>query len=122
MHANFSLLSFSSILSYYFFIFLTLKENALMNASKVRSSLPEVFCMFLNFRSIYRKITVLESLINKVATLLKETPGEIFSCESCDIFRNIFFTEQLWATTSVKSNTIFFLYRERSCNAKANKI
>ena len=87
MHANFSLPSFSSILSYYL-IFLTLKENALMNASKARSSIPEA------------------------ATLLKETPAELFSCEFCDIFKNVFFTEHLRATNSVKSHTIFFFYKE----------
>ena len=29
------------------------------------------------------------------ATLLKDTPSQVFSCESCEIFKNIFFTEHL---------------------------
>ena len=36
------------------------------------------------------------------ATLLKkETLGQVFSCEFCEISKNIFFTEHLQATASV---------------------
>ena len=35
------------------------------------------------------------------ANLLKETPAQVFSCESCEIYNNTFFAEHLWATTSV---------------------
>ena len=35
------------------------------------------------------------------ATLLKEGLAQVFSCEFCEISRNIFFTEQLWTTASV---------------------
>ena len=42
---------------------------------------------------------MLESLLIKLpgfrpATLLKETPTQVFSCEYCEIFKNTFFTEQ----------------------------
>ena len=51
------------------------------------------------------------------ATLLKETLAQVFSCEFCEISKNTFFTEHLWATASVKINilnpfqaNILFLY------------
>ena len=38
------------------------------------------------------------------ATLLKETSTQVFSCESCKIFKNTFFTEQLqWLLLKFKS-------------------
>ena len=37
-----------------------------------------------------------ESLFNK-----KETVAEVFYCEFCEISKNTFFTEHLWATASV---------------------
>ena len=37
----------------------------------------------------------------RLATLLKkETLAQVFSCEFCEISKNIFFTELLWTTTS----------------------
>ena len=30
----------------------------------------------------------------------KETPVQVFSCEFCEIFKNNFFVEHLWATAS----------------------
>ena len=32
-----------------------------------------------------------ESLFNKVAIYLKETPTQVFPCEICEIFKNNFF-------------------------------
>ena len=34
------------------------------------------------------------------ATLLKKRLAQVFSCEFCEIFKNIFFTEHLWTTAS----------------------
>ena len=31
----------------------------------------------------------------------KEIPTQVFPCESCEMFKNTFFTEHLWATASV---------------------
>ena len=31
--------------------------------------------------------------------LLKKTPTVVFFCGICEIFKNAFFTEQLWTTT-----------------------
>ena len=37
----------------------------------------------------------------KIQTFIKkETLAQVFSFEFCEIFRNIFFTEHLWATAS----------------------
>ena len=40
----------------------------------------------------------------KTATLLKMTLAEAFSCGFCEISKNTFFTEYLWATTSAYSH------------------
>ena len=47
--------------------------------------------------NMHRKTPVLGSLFNKVAGLRaqKETPGQLFSCECCEIFKNSFFIEHL---------------------------
>ena len=37
----------------------------------------------------------------------KETLGQMFSCEFCEFFKNIVFTEHLWTTASEKSFTYF---------------
>ena len=31
----------------------------------------------------------------------KETLAQVFSCEFCEIYKNTFFTEQLWTTGSI---------------------
>ena len=38
----------------------------------------------------------------------KQTLTEEFSCELCEIFKNIFFTEQLWTTASRYSSKYLF--------------
>ena len=35
----------------------------------------------------------------------KETLAQVFSCEFCEIFKNIFLTEHLWTTTSLFSTS-----------------
>ena len=43
-------------------------------------------------------------------TYKKETIAQVFSCEFCEISKNIFFTEHLWATASDgnQSNELLF--------------
>ena len=41
-------------------------------------------------------------------TLLKKRPWQEFSCEFCDILKNIFFTEHLWTTASRYSSKYLF--------------
>ena len=48
--------------------------------------------------SLFNKIAT--SLKNEVATLLKETPTLVFSCEIYKIFKNTYFEEQMQATAS----------------------
>ena len=46
---------------------------------------------------------MVESLFNKVAAcnfVEKETLAHVFSCEFCEITKNIFFTEHVWVTAS----------------------
>ena len=41
-----------------------------------------------------------EPLFNKGLFIKKETLAQVFSCESCEISKNTFFIEHLWATVS----------------------
>ena len=43
---------------------------------------------------LHKETPVLESLFKKVARN-KETPAQVFSCESCEAFKNTIFTEHL---------------------------
>ena len=46
------------------------------------------------FLGVNRKISVLESLFNKVDSKdTKEAPTQVFSCEYCEIFKNTFIME-----------------------------
>ena len=58
---------------------------------------PEVLCKkrcSQKFRKIHRKTLKACNFIKK------ETLAQVFSCQFCEISKNIFFTEHLWATTS----------------------
>ena len=62
-------------------------------------------CSYI-FRKIHRKTPVPGFLCLRLATLLRkrlETLAPVFSCEFCEIYKNIFFTEHLWATASTNS-------------------
>ena len=62
---------------------------------------PEVFCTkrcYQKFRKIHRKIPVPES--QACNFIKKETLTRVFSSEFCEISKNTFFTEHLWATAS----------------------
>ena len=58
-----------------------------------------------NFAKFTGKHLCKSLFFNKVAGLIcnfikKETPTQVFSCEFCEISKNTFFTEQVWATAS----------------------
>ena len=42
-----------------------------------------------------------QNLILACNFIKKETLAQVFCCEFCEIFKNLFFTEHLWATASV---------------------
>ena len=51
---------------------------------------------------------MLESFLNNVsglrpATLLKETPTQVFLCEICEFFRNTYFEEHLQTAASARA-------------------
>ena len=46
---------------------------------------------------------MLESVFNKIATLLKTTLTQVFYCEYCEIFKNTYFEEHLPSAASVTS-------------------
>ena len=60
---------------------------------------PDVFyeksCSY-KFHKIHIKTTVPEAC----NYIKKETLAQVFSCEFCEICKNIFFTEHLWTTAS----------------------
>ena len=49
------------------------------------------------FEEIHRKISQLEFFLIKFQAICsfitKENPGQVFSCKSCEIFKNIYFEE-----------------------------
>ena len=60
-------------------------------------------------KNVFKNFAKFNFLIKLLACnfIKKETPTQVFSCEFCDISKNTFFTEHVWATAS--SNC--FLYR-----------
>ena len=81
---------------------------------KCRSSRPDVFCekgVLRNLAKFTGKHLCQSPFFNKVAGaasnfIKKETLAKVFSCEFCEISKNIFFTKHVWATASLlpKSN------------------
>ena len=70
---------------------------------------PEVFykkgALIKNFAKFFGKHPCQSLFLNKVAglshaTLLKKRLAQVFSCEFCEISKNTFFTEYVWATAS----------------------
>ena len=77
-----------------------------------------------NFTKFTGKHLCQSLFFNKVAGLCrsetcnfikKETLAQVFSCEFCEISKNTFFTEPLWATASVTYN-----YEEKSTTKTEN--
>ena len=65
-----------------------------------RNSRPKVFCkkgVLRNFSKFRGKHLYQSLFLNKV--IKKE--AQVFSCEFCEISKNTFFTEHLWAAASV---------------------
>ena len=74
---------------------------------------PEVFykkCVlknFTNFSGTYLCQGLFFDIVpglRPVTLFKKETLAQVLSCEFCEFFKNIFFTEHLWATASEVSN------------------
>ena len=86
--------SFFTFMTYFFFI-------------KFQKQPPEVFCkkgVLRNLTTFTGKHLCQSLFFDKVAGpcnfLKKETLAQVFSCEFCQISKNSFFTEHLWATAS----------------------
>ena len=92
----------------------TLKQNQLtslryllafirLRSRRWKCSIKKVI---LKFRNIHKKTTVLESLFNKVTgfrayDFIKRYSNTCFSCECCQIFKNIYFEKYLPPAASV---------------------
>ena len=57
----------------------------------------------LTIKHLYQSLFFNKAPGHEPATLLKDTLGQVFSCEFCETSENAFFTEQLWTTTSIDS-------------------
>ena len=69
-----------------------------------RSSHPEVFCkkgILRSFTKFTGKHLCHSLFLNKVADRLLQTLAQVFSCEFCEISKNIFFIEHVLATASL---------------------
>ena len=55
------------------------------------------------------------NLLFKRNKIKKETLAKVFLCKFCEISKNTFFTEHLWATASVKWRMSLFLLRIYFC-------
>ena len=58
----------------------------------------------------------------KSATLLKTTLAQVFSCEFCEIFKNIFFTEHFWTTACLSKTLLKYLMKKRPINKIWNSL
>ena len=71
----------------------------------------EVFFIYLTlmapFWCLYCQFWIYEAC----NSIKKETLAQVFSCEFCEISKNTFFTEHLWATASTASITFAQTYR-----------
>ena len=84
-----------------------------------KSSRPEVFCkkgVLRNFAKFPAKHLRQSLFFNKVVGqawglnfIKKETPAQVFSCEFCNIFKNIFSIEHLLTTASAPIDRCFLL-------------
>ena len=72
----------------------------------LRASESKMFCEISTGSVLWKKLLLklsqysqekllLQSLASRPATLLKKTPTQVFSCEYCKIFKNIYFEEHL---------------------------
>ena len=61
-------------------------------------------CEHIKIRSSQQRCSVRKGVLTELSlrpsTLLKKTLTKVFSCEFCEIYKNTFFTEHLWATAS----------------------
>ena len=55
-----------------------------------------------NFTKFTGKHLFLRKTSEAYNFIKKETLAQVFSCEFCEIFKNTFFTEDLWMTASEK--------------------
>ena len=49
---------------------------------------------------MYQSLFLLKLQAKACHFIKKETLAQMFSCEFCEIFKNTFFTEHLWTTSS----------------------
>ena len=63
-----------------------------------RSSRPEVFCK----KNVFLKISQnSQENICAIDFFKKETLAQVLSCQFCEIFKNTFITEHLWALIDI---------------------
>ena len=68
----------------------------------------------LHIRTFFTYLLKVSNADNKITSeacnfIKKETLAQVFSCEFCEISRNTFFTEHLWATVSISRHKMISL-------------
>ena len=69
---------------------------------KISQNLQENICARVSF--------LMKLQAAPVTFFKKETLAQVFSCEFCENFKNIVFTEHHWATASVDSKNLFYYF------------
>ena len=69
------------------------------------------FYVFLSTEAATRSV-LWKKVLQACNFIKKDTLGQVFSCEFCEIWKNTFFTEHLWTTASVSTWNIFLISRE----------
>ena len=91
------------------------------------ADVPQNRCS-LKFREFYRKTLVLEALLKKGqawrhATLLKETPTQVFSCKICEIVKGYYLCyETIFCHKVTLDVMIFFIWRKTMFRSRDIKI
>ena len=81
-------------------------SNISVKESRSSHQMCSLKAFLKNFAKLTGKYLCQSLFFNEVAglrsatSLKKEAVAQVFSCDFCEIFKNTFFTEHLWATAS----------------------
>ena len=88
-------------------MFLEILQNSQENIYARVSFLVTLQALFGSSKGFMKALKVFWGTTKGCNFILKETLAQVFSCEFCEIPKNTFFTEHLWATASEYCSKIF---------------